>query len=476
VKKAPRKFPKKKVANRTSLLLLIVLIAGIIITVAFFQFPTILKQHAQVATKPNIIVIMTDDQPYDTMTSLPTVTGRLANNGMTFTNAHLVTPLCCPSRSSFLTGLYAHNTGVWLNSDGFRQFKKKEDRTIGVWVKNAGYRTGIFGKLMNNYNNGGHVSPGWDDWFVSVGSQHYFGQKMSDNGREVGYPNSAYFNDVITSRAVNFVRDAKEPFFMVYTPNIPHFAGDEGDGSDELSGPLVPAGFAEASCTDIPAWNPPPNFNEADVSDKPAWVRQLNGPSLSRAQKFRKDQLCALKLVNASIDKIIAAVGEARMQNTVIIYYTDNGYSTGEHRYVKKNCLYEECARTPLVISSPALFSERKTNDSVVSHIDITATIADLAGAVIPVKINGKSLLPILRGDTDSVRDAVLIEVKAQNKTVTGAAVRTKEYKYTKYNTGEREFYDEINDPYELQNQINNPAYQSIISDLSAKLTSLKAE
>jgi N-acetylglucosamine-6-sulfatase len=437
-----------------------------------------LRQNAQQAPdKPNIIVIMTDDQRWDAMETLPTVTGKLANNGVTFTNAYLTTPLCCPSRAAFLTGLFAHNNGVWKNDaprGGYSTFKKKEKETIAVWLKQAGYKTGIFGKLMNNYMSGTHKSPGWDKWYVAIGGQQYFGQEMSENGKIKQTSQNVYFNDLITNESVKFIKDTKQPFFLLFSTNIPHGSQEQEDGPGGLDSPELPQRF-RGKCDGITPWKEPPSFNEKDVSDKPKWVKELKGPSAKSVANYHKGQRCALKVVNESIDKMIAALGEERMQNTVFIFYSDNGYSYGEHRHIKKNCFYEECARTPLIISYPKLLKEKKTSDALVSHIDITATIAELAGTTVPVKIDGKSLVPILKGSAGKTREAVLIEIDSGAKTG-GYAIRTAQYKYTELNSGEKELYDLTKDPYELENIEKKAEMQAVKTDLAAKLKLLKED
>jgi N-acetylglucosamine-6-sulfatase len=469
-RKASRTSPRKAKQRNNNLLIILLLLIGIVITIIFLRYPTIIRNNAQTASKPNFLVIMTDDQRWDEMETLPTVTERLASRGATFTNGFITNPLCCPSRSSFLSSLYSHNTNVWGNNGdprgGWQEFRDNEAETIAVWMRNAGYKTGLFGKYMNGYGNAAFVPPGWSNWFAMVGGQGFYDYVMSDNGtkRAFGSKAAAYSTDVARDKAITFIKEAQDPFFLVYTPVAPH--------SPSQSAPRY-----SGTCDNFTQWQVPPSFNEADVSDKPKWVRQLNKKSLSVMLSERNKRLCSLKAVDDAVGKMLDTLeSQGELENTVVIFYTDNGYALGEHRYVHKRCFYEACIRTPLVISYPKMFPAGKTINGFALNIDLAPTIAELAGVTIPVTINGRSLVPLLQGTTDSVRDEILLEVQNDDYNFRGTGVRTKEYKYIELYSGERELYNLTQDPDELQNQINNPAYQTVIQTLAARLAQLRAE
>jgi arylsulfatase A-like enzyme len=437
----------------------------------FVSKHTLLRTKAAGPDAPNFIVIMTDDQRYDEMETLPTVTERLASRGATFTNGFLTNPLCCPSRASFLSSLYSHNTNVWGNDGeargGFKEFRDNEAQTIATWLQSAGYKTALIGKYMNGYDNPSHIPAGWSRWFGMFGGQSYYDYRISDNGngRHFGKGSKNYITDVLRTEAIKFLTETTtEPFFLLFTSVAPH-------------GPYTAAPRHVGTCDNLSEWQLPPSFNEADVSDKPKWVRNQGKKSESEMRRVKRQQLCSLKATDEAIAAMLDTLeAQGRLENTVVVFYTDNGYSLGEHRLTKKRCFYEECIRTPLVISYPKLFPEGKTIDGLALNIDLAPTIAELAGVTVPTPINGRSLVPLLTGASDNVRDEILLEVQNTDFNFRGTGIRTKEYKYIELNSGEKELYNLTLDPYEMENQIKNPAYTSIIQDLAAKLSALKAE
>lgn len=221
--------------------------------------------------KPNIIVIMTDDQRADTLAYMPTVRNQLGEKGVIFTNMIAATPLCCPSRSSFLTGQYAYHHSVWSNNPPLGGFKKFKDKsTIGVWMHRAGYRTGFIGKYLNGYVKDKYIPPGWDEWY---GRAHntYFGYTLNENGSfvEYGYKEKDYSTDVYKDIAINFIKGIKQspdkendkkdknkdshskngekkPFFLVVAVDAPHTDGGKSEADAEASSVSAAATDQEA--------------------------------------------------------------------------------------------------------------------------------------------------------------------------------------------------------------------------------------
>jgi N-acetylglucosamine-6-sulfatase len=421
-------------------------------------------------SKPNVIVIQTDDQRFDALETMPSVTNRLAKKGITFTNGYVSTPLCCPSRASFLSGLYAHNTDVWGVFD-HPKFIDNEDQTIAVWLKNAGYRTALIGKYMNGYNDPKYIPPGWDRWLAFIDGQGYYDYKLSDNGtlRESTKNEYDYATDVFRRESVQFIKETQRPFFLFLNTNAPHSTVNEGISGYKAGDP-IPA-ERHRDCT-VSTWKRPPSINEADISDKAKWVTEKIKPvSIEEFTKFRKLQLCSLKAVDETVDAVLDALGP-RVDNTIIVFYSDNGYSYGEHKFGGKNCYYEECSRVPFVISYPRLLQSEMKSDELVTQLDLAPTIAELAGVEIPVPINGKSLVPLFSDPTANIRDSLLIEMR--NNWYEGYVIRKDDIKYVELSTNEKEFYDLAKDPYELVNQIKNPSYKSKIDELAAELDLLK--
>lgn len=432
--------------------------------------------------KPNIIVIMTDDQRFDLMDELPAVTKDLAKDGVTFTNAYTTTPLCCPSRSSFLTGEYAHNHGVWNNKSpngSWKSFKKHEKQTLGVWLQKEGYKTALIGKYLNGYKNTTEVPPGWDDWEV-VGKGRYFDYTMNENGKEVqyGHKDSDYSTDVLKDKAITFIKESKnKPYFLFLAVKTPHGDGDEDESDDDIiSAPPPPAPRDKNKCKKLSKFDSLA-FNEKDVSDKPMYIQEkklLSGKDEGDIEKYRNGQNCSLIAVNDAIADILKTVGNKR-NKTMIIFVSDNGYGWGEHRFIKKNCLYEGCAKAPMVISYPKYTKQGFTTDKIALNIDLTATILDVAGAKIPKSVNGVSLVPLLRDKNATPRNSSLIEVDSGKIGGQGKdyAIRMENYKYIELSNKEKELYDLKEDPYELQNLADDPKYADIQKFLAKQLHAL---
>ncbi len=437
-------------------------------------------------TRPNILVIMTDDQRWDTIKYMANVT-KLAGQGITFTNDFVNTPLCCPARSSFLTGEYAHNHHVWTNAQphgGATLFN--DTSTMAVWLQNAGYTTGLIGKYLNDYQKiKTHVPPGWNEWHALVPPAYYL-YSANDNGAVSGpYTVSPanYSTTLEKGKVLNFIQTANRPFFLWWTPNAPHIDGSQ---------------YATPAPGDISTlWCPkdtfrPPSFNEADVSDKPRWVQNLpnmtttsllNMSGVTGTQyvtKLRITQICALKGVDDAVGNILSELGP-ELNNTLVIFASDNGYTWGEHRWYYKSCEFDECIRVPLIMRYPSLISPGQVNNQLLQQVDLVPTILQIANATPKLPQNGKSMMPLFSNPSATLHDTILLEqlvddtVSAYPQSFYG--VRTLQYKYIELNnTGEKEFYDLTKDPYELKNAINDTNYTSIISQLTQTLNQLKTQ
>jgi arylsulfatase A-like enzyme len=442
----------------------------------------------QVVTKPNFVIIETDDQRWDSLFYMPAVK-KLAKEGMNFTNSFVNDPLCCPARTSFMTGQYAHNHGIWTNHDplgGATVFKGKDNSTLPVWLSNTGYTTGIVGKWLNDYKKiETYVPPGWDDWNAFVPFMSYF-YKINHNGILTGpygpSDPSNYATDKISNKTISFIQTSQRPFFLWVTPNAPHI-----DPSKYTT--IAPRHVG--TCNDIQQFRPP-NYDEVDVSDKPTWVRHLptmnNIPSLAfndtsgtvYVDQMRKNMLCSLKAVDEMVSSIMTELGP-EAANTVVVFTSDNGYGWGEHRWYYKQCQYEECIRVPLVIRYPTLIPAGQVSNQLVQQIDLTSTIVELAGATPTTPLNGTSLTPMFSNPGTVLHDAILLEQRLDpadpDVMSEWDGIRTLQYKYViDMRTGEREFYDLSIDPYELTNAINNTSYEPLILALDIRLNELRQE
>jgi N-acetylglucosamine-6-sulfatase len=445
---------------------------------------------AKPASKPNIIFILTDDMRKDDLNAryMPKTHSLLASEGMSFQNAFVSTPLCCPSRATTMRGQYAHNTGIWYNVnvfnpdgpdggwEGYQRNGYEEDNVATHLDADAGYRTGLFGKYLNNYS-GTTVPSGWDDWFAFLDPIRYYDYDVNDNGTTThfGASESDYSTDVISVETQQFIDasvDAGEPFFAYVAPKAPH----------------APATPAPRHQHDFDGEQAPrlPSFNEEDVSDKPAWIqslRRLNDTRIAEIDERHEQRVESLRSVDDLVGGVVDKLQSRQvLDNTYIVFTSDNGWYHGEHRIRQgKGRPYEEAPRVPLVIRGPGV-QAGSTTDKLALNTDLLPTFTDLAGAATPSYVDGRSLRSVLEESATTWRTAILLEGRAGNdpeipldRNYNG--IRTSTSKYVEYEGGFRELYDlnPDDDPYELTNiyysaDPNAPP----LSDLKARLEALK--
>jgi arylsulfatase A-like enzyme len=446
------------------------------------------------AAVPNIVLILTDDQRWDTLDArhgllgapaMPILTSELVNSGVTFTNGLVTTSLCSPSRASILTGKYAHNHGVLRNNPPAGGAEAFDDRvTLATLLQDAGYRTGLIGKYLNGYDLlSPYVPPGWDDWRAFV-EPRYYDYDLNENGVVIHYASAPadYATDVLTAKATSFISTSVsqgKPFLLFFSPNAPH-------------GPFTPATRHEGLFSGLPNWRPP-SYNEPDVSDKPPWVKGL--PRLTAAQRaqtdqIRVDQMETLQAVDEAIGAIMQALRDNGVDgNTLVIFSSDNGYAWGEHRWVGKGCPYDECMRVPMIVRYPPLSTGTRQDSRFVLNIDFFPTILELAGLPIPAGTNGTSLVPLLADNAPSWRTDLLNEhwpgiqsLEGEQANVDGdiprnSLVRNTQHKYAEYppSSGQgTELYDLTTDPNELVNRTNDPLLAQVKASLATRLRALR--
>lgn len=425
----------------------------------------------------NFVVIVTDDQPPDSLPHRPPVmpylqeaTGDPEDHWIVFRNGFVNAPICCPSRATMLTGLQPHHHGVLTNDDGS---SLDESTTVAAWLQEAGYHTGLVGKYLNQYpfDREPYVPQGWERWW---GKQHgavthlYYGYTLIQQGvaTHYGSAGSDYSTDVFADKAVEFVRDApvERPFFLWFAPTAPH-------------PPWVSAPRHQGMYEEIPLARPP-SVGEADVSDKPAWVRALPplGPEARAGlRQAHRRSFEALRAVDDAVRSIVEAL-EARgdLDHTVIVYVSDNGFAFGEHRWVKKTCPYEECVHVPFLVRYP--LAPRRVEELPVSTVDLAPTIAELAGLEPPAGLDGTSLVPLIAAaDPAGLSGAVFSEWVGDERVPGWWQVRTETFAYIELVTGERELYDLAADPYQLTNVADRSEYAGVLARLSAALEGFRA-
>ncbi len=437
-------------------------------------------------SRPNVVVVMSDDQTTESMRVMPQINKRIGEQGETFKNFFVSFPLCCPSRATYLSGQYGHNTGVLGNSPpegGFANFNGNND--LPLWMQGDGYYTGHVGKYLNGY--GGKttrtlVPPGWSDWRANVNPvQSVYDYDLNENGALVHYGTAPtdFKGDVITQKALAFIEafaPSSKPFFLSVAYTAPHSGGpdDDNDGGvpdTDCNNTAKPAP-RHAHAFDSEPLPRPPSFNEADVSDKPAQIRNqapLDAADITNITHRYRCRLASLLHIDEGVDSILDALKDAgELEDTLVIYTSDNGFFHGEHRIRNgKNKLYEEANRDPLLIRGPGI-PEGKTVNDIVVNADLAPTILDAAGAKAGLPEDGRSLLTYADKPSAKRGRALLLEVGY------GKGVRTARYAYIERDTGEKELYDLDSDPYELQNRAGDPSYAAAQSALAADLAGLR--
>ncbi len=438
-------------------------------------------ESASPAIRPNVVMLMTDDQALESVRVMPNVRGLLADRGVTFDNNFVSYSLCCPSRSTFLTGQYAHNHGVWGNvSPNGGYYKLDSTNTLPVWLQRAGYQTIHLGKYLNGYGtrNATEVPPGWGEWYGSIDptTYRYYNYNLNENGKVVNYGTGAanYQTDVYARKAVDIItRQAVDPrpFFLSVAFLAPH-SGQPRDPDDPANqGTPSPAVRHRNYFTTQPL-PLPPSFNEIDVSDKPAGIRNrplLTNARIAAIRENYQQRLESLLAVDDAVGLIVnqlAAIGE--LDKTYILFTSDNGFFHGEHRVPQgKVLLYEPSIRVPLILRGPDIpAGERRSQ--FVSNIDLARTIVAATGAQPGRVLDGRSLLPFAQNPRlHSGRDLLL-------ETPTYSAIRTPNWLYAEHVTGERELYNLARDRYQLTSLHADLRLIRTRTDLAARLARLR--
>jgi arylsulfatase A-like enzyme len=426
--------------------------------------------------RPNIIIILTDDQSFDTLPSNPPTMPWLQSqiqdpNGhwLWFPNAFIETPLCCPSRATILSGRYSRHTHVRTNEDGHRF---DESNTLATWLHDGGYTTGLIGKYLNRYpfDRGPYIPPGWDRWVAkrsTAATTTYYDFGFVDQGVALQTSDSpaTYSTDLFADRAVDFLKTAPQdrPFFLYFATSAPH-----------------------------PPWTPPPrhagafaneqllvpaSVGERNVSDKPGWVQKLLPLDTAERAKLmadRRHEAATLLGVDDAVQRIFDQLSSSGdLGNTVVFFLTDNGYSFGEHRIRGKRCPYEECIRTPFAVRMPGATAGNVSG--LVSNVDLAPTIADLAGVQPGLTEDGRTFAPVLRGQPWKPPKGVFIEWAGDRDIPPWQGVRTTDFVYIEDADGTVELYDLTGvvgpaDPLELRNRSGDRRYRRTVRRLARKL------
>lgn len=413
---------------------------------------------ASVPERPNILLVITDDQRHDTLSVVQAEQGekgrfpwtetpnmdRLAREGVRFRNAFVVNSVCSPSRASILTGLYAHQHGIVNNRTPF-----PEDATTYVkLLREAGYRTGYFGKWHMGSQSG--QRPGFDDSASFIGQGHYFDEPFEINGKST--PTQGWVDDVTTDFALDFIRKNKEqPFAITVGYKSPH--------GPHTPPPRLASRYSGLKSREVPNLSVPLIF---DANAKPA---KFEGADYHRT----------LSGVDENLGRILDELERLGIaENTLVIYTSDNGLFRGEHRLGDKRAAYEESMRVPMLFHYPKLGLPAEVLDQIVLNIDIPPTILDYAGVKVPESMQGRSWKPLLAGDARGWRTSFFYCYHLERdypRVPTTTAVRSASAKLIKYPDHPEwtELFDLEADPYETRNLVGD----SSAADLKAKMEKL---
>lgn len=420
-------------------------------------------------SRPNIVVIMTDDQTVESMRVLPKTLQLVGAAGTTFSRAIVSYPLCCPSRATYLTGQHAHNHRVLNNARGFDRVD--HSNTLPVWLRAAGYYTAHVGKYLNGYDDSSGVPAGYDSWFA-LGSQGYrmYDYHVNDNGRIVAYGSSPahYQTDVLARRAVQIIRarESGTPFYLTVWPLAPH------DEILDQPTPPRPAPRHAGRYQAVPLPRPP-SFNEADVSDKPAIIRsqpRFTPTVVDDITRRYRAQLAALLAVDDLVASVMGALRDTgQLDRTLVVFTSDNGFLNGQHRLAAEKVFgYEESIRVPLLIRGGG-FPAGRTTSALVSNVDLPRTLVAVSGARPRRLLDGRPLLPL------PASRPILLETGHNEGKAQYVGVRTDRYVYLQHNTAERELYDLARDPHQLDSRHADPAYAAVRAQLARDVARLRS-
>jgi len=448
-----------------------------------------LSGRSEAAPRPNVILIVVDDLRFDDFGAAghpfartPSL-DRLAREGARFQNFFATTPLCSPSRASILTGQYARRHGIVDNTD--RSAQSHALATFPRRLQAAGYETGFVGKW--HMGNDPTPRPGFDYWVAMRGQGEAEDPWLQEGARGGTVP--GYVTDVLTDRALAFAtRPRQRPFFLLLAHKAlhPNFV-QHADGSTTAigEGGFVPAPrhrslYATEPIPRRPNYAVPP-------ADKPALARRIAdlpplGPATVTDDATIRDRLRMLAAVDEGLQRLMAELERrGTLDDTAILLTGDNGYFYGEHGLGEERRLaYEESIRVPLLVRYPALVKPGSTPQAMALTIDLAPTALELAGLVPTADLDGRSLIPILRGEAPEWRTSFLVEywsdiVFPRIERMGYDAVRTLRHKYVRFREleGMDELYDLEADPYELRNLAGSPEHAEVRKALRDELARL---
>jgi arylsulfatase A-like enzyme len=451
--------------------------------------PTV-AQAGSLAGVTNVVFVLADDLDWNLFEQVPRLAA-LQDKGMTFTNHTVTDSLCCPSRTSILRGQYIHNHDVVSNlsrtGGGWPVFRDKGWHTdcLPTWLQAADVETALFGKYLNEYPatqrpvDARYVPPGWDSWGVPTSrGDSYTGYDyvLNSNGRLVRYGKKPtdFLNDVITTKATDFIRTAPDGFFVTLSTYNPH-----------KPAPVATRNKATHQATVAPRT---PNYNQFGANE-PSWLRAI--PAIPAWKQARLDSLWRQRAQSAesvadSVDAVLATLEETgRADDTLVVVTSDNGYHVGTHRLTKgKRTAFREDTVVPMIVIGPGVTPGTRI-DAMTSTIDLAPTFTSILGAQAPSWVDGRSLTDIIA--TGQVPPTWRQATVSESLGTSGpgdpdyqpqappqyTSLRTRDWLFVVYRDGERELYDRKADPFEMNNIIAT-ADTRLVASLYSQLQALR--
>jgi arylsulfatase A-like enzyme len=432
-----------------------------------------LVSAGQAADRPNLVIMMTDDQRQDAMScagnkflKTPNM-DRIAGEGMRFQNMFVTNALCSPSRATLLTGVYSHTHGVIDNKN---RNLPADMPLMSDYLRDAGYEVAFCGK---SHQAKALRDRKWDYYFGYMGQGSYLKPRAAEgvDGKEQNY--DGWMDDVVTDKAVAWLkRKHDKPFCLFLFFKAPHRSWERAPRHQDL--------FKDITIPKPDLWN-------ADRTAKPKAFAEADNKigtfkDIPTYEGFIKDYYAVLTGVDENVGKVLAALKETgKLDDTAVMYTSDNGFFAGEWQAMDKRFMHEPSIRVPLLVRYPKLVKAGSLNDRMVLNIDIAPTALDLAGVAVPKTMHGRSLVPLLKGDKADWRKDWLYEYyefPGPHSVRKHRGVRTERYKLMHYYEAPEEFelYDLQKDPQELTNLYGKAEHAELVKQLKQRIADLRKE
>jgi arylsulfatase A-like enzyme len=478
-----------------------------------------------ISDKPNIIFIMSDDHAYQAISAYggplkdyaPTPNiDRIASNGMRFDRCLVTNSISGPCRAVLLTGKYSHLNGFIAN-DGQEPFDGSQP-TFPKILQKSGYNTAMIGKWHL-----GSTPTGFDNWEILPGQGHYYNPDFIDN--EGTHTENGYVTEIITGKSIKWIKQVMttgKPFMLMMHHKAPHREWQPGPNElalyknvsfpepatlfDDYSGRgtaehtqdmtiektlrieedlklfrnrsgMESTGLGRMSQEQMKAWN-----EVYDPVIKHFYESDLSGRDLVRFkyQRYLQDYLACIAAVDKSVGAILDFLKEYGLdKNTIVIYASDQGFYLGEHGWFDKRWMFEQSYRTPLLVQWPGITRPGSVNNDMVSNLDLAGTFLDMAGAEVPSDMQGRSMVPVLKGETpaDWRKEHYYhyYEYPGYHMVKRHYGISTERYKliHYYYDIDEWELFDMESDPDEMKNVYNDTAYFTVKQELHKRLSEL---